>query len=84
MSKDRTIRVGFIGVGQIGKMHLEQYAKIAGADVVAVADINEAEARRLSRFVPHGHSAGLILPQAENRSEAFPLTLDLRRSHGIR
>ncbi|TJY42876.1 Gfo/Idh/MocA family oxidoreductase [Cohnella pontilimi] len=40
------VRIGIIGVGQIGKMHLQQYAAIPGAEVVAVCDINEAEARR--------------------------------------
>ena len=40
------IRVGVIGVGQIGKHHLNMYTKIAGANVVAAADINEAEGQR--------------------------------------
>ena len=39
--KDR-VRVGIIGTGQIGKMHLERYRHIAGAEVVAVADIKTA------------------------------------------
>ena len=38
------VRIGIIGVGQIGKSHLRNYAKIEAAEVVAVADINEAEA----------------------------------------
>ncbi len=42
------IRIGVIGVGQIGKHHLRNYAEIEGAEVVAIADINEAEARRVS------------------------------------
>ena len=43
------IRVGVIGVGQIGKRHLEIYKnKIPDAEVVAIADINEAEAQRVS------------------------------------
>jgi predicted dehydrogenase len=41
------VRVGVIGTGQIGKYHLSNYAKIDQADVVAVADLNEAEARRV-------------------------------------
>lgn len=49
--------IGVIGVGLIGKSHLEHYTKIEGARVVAVADIDEAEARRVAeRFgVPHVH-----------------------------
>ena len=40
-------RIGIIGVGQIGKHHLDNYSKIPGAEVVAIADIDKAEARRV-------------------------------------
>jgi len=43
------VRIGVIGVGQIGKHHLERYAKIEGGEVVAIADINAAEAERVSQ-----------------------------------
>jgi predicted dehydrogenase len=46
---NRKIRIGIIGVGQIGKVHLNNYQKIAGAEIVAVADVNEAEAQRVSK-----------------------------------
>jgi predicted dehydrogenase len=42
------VRVGIIGVGQIGKAHVQRYGKIADAEIVAVADINEVEARRVA------------------------------------
>jgi predicted dehydrogenase len=42
------IRVGIIGVGQIGKHHLEEYAKIPGAEVVAAADVDAAELKRVA------------------------------------
>src|SRR5689334_1475322 len=42
------IRIGVIGTGQIGKRHLENYRDIPGAEIVAVADLNESEARRVA------------------------------------
>lgn len=49
------IRIGMIGVGQIGKNHLRNYAGIEGAEIVALADINEEEGRRVSETfnIPH-------------------------------
>ena len=50
------VRIGIIGVGQIGKRHLEYYKhKVKDAEIVAIADINEAEAKRVAEVhnVPH-------------------------------
>mgnify|MGYP001159208532 CR=1 FL=1 len=49
------VRIGIIGVGQIGKMHLDRYQAIPGAEIVAVCDVNDAEARRVGEayHVPH-------------------------------
>jgi predicted dehydrogenase len=44
-SEHRPIRIGLIGAGQRGQQHLENYQSIPGAEIVAVADINEAVAQ---------------------------------------
>ncbi|WP_429941011.1 DUF2126 domain-containing protein [Agrobacterium vitis] len=44
---------------------------------------NEAEARRLARFEPWGHTAGSYPLWPEAVSPEFPHTLDLRRPQGI-
>lgn len=48
-------RIAIIGAGQIGKHHLNEYKRVGGADIVAICDINEAEARRVAEAnqVPH-------------------------------
>ncbi|WP_221566808.1 Gfo/Idh/MocA family protein [Alkalihalobacillus sp. TS-13] len=43
-----TIKVGIIGIGIIGKQHLEFYSKIPGAEVIAAADINGSELDRVA------------------------------------
>jgi predicted dehydrogenase len=42
------IRIGMIGVGQIGKSHLRRYQDIEGAEIIALADIDETEGQRVS------------------------------------
>ena len=44
---------------------------------------NEAEARRLARFEPHGHTPGSYTPATETPHPEFPHTLDLRRPAGL-
>ncbi|AJS57252.1 Gfo/Idh/MocA family protein [Paenibacillus sp. IHBB 10380] len=50
-----TIKIGIIGIGQIGKMHIQQYQSITGVEIVAVCDLNEAEARLVAEQykIPH-------------------------------
>jgi predicted dehydrogenase len=42
------VRIGLIGVGQIGKVHLQRYKEVPEAEVVAVADLRQDEAERVA------------------------------------
>ncbi|MDA4136996.1 MAG: Gfo/Idh/MocA family oxidoreductase [Thaumarchaeota archaeon] len=45
----KTIGVGIIGVGAIGKLHAENYAsKVPGASLAGIADVNQAAASELA------------------------------------
>ena len=57
-SEHRPIRIGMIGAGQRGQQHLEIYQQVHGAEIVAVADINQGLAQRVAaRFnIPNVYS----------------------------
>jgi len=42
------VKIGVIGTGMIGKKHIERYGPIAEAELVAVCDVDEAEARKVA------------------------------------
>ena len=44
----KDIRIGIIGVGQIGKIHLHEYSQIPGVKLVAGSDIDEVELARVA------------------------------------
>ena len=45
--KDK-LRIGVIGVGQIGQVHLDNYQAIPEIEVVAIADVNAEHARSVA------------------------------------
>lgn len=58
MSKHRTVKIGIIGTGQIGTVHLENYEKIPGVELVAACDVDEGQLKLTSeRFkIPHTYT----------------------------
>jgi predicted dehydrogenase len=42
------VKVGVIGVGQIGKRHVAKYAEMPNVELVAIADLNQEEAKRVA------------------------------------
>lgn len=51
----KTVRIGIIGTGQIGKSHLRAYQEIPGVELVAACDVDQAEVERVAREfnIPH-------------------------------
>jgi len=43
---DNKLRIGIIGVGQIGQGHMDNYKAIPEVELVAIADVNASHARR--------------------------------------
>jgi predicted dehydrogenase len=43
------VRIGIIGVGQIGKVHIANYKAVPEAEIVAVADLRQDEAERVAQ-----------------------------------
>jgi predicted dehydrogenase len=44
----QTVRTAVIGVGHFGKFHAEKFARIAGSDLIAVADIDAQRAQEIA------------------------------------
>lgn len=51
----RTVRIGMIGAGLIGKAHLRNYANMEDVQIVSICDINEQEALKVAHefHIPH-------------------------------
>src|SRR5690606_40994949 len=45
----KTLKVGMIGAGGIGRVHMETFAKTEGAEIVAVTDVNRVAAEKAAK-----------------------------------
>jgi predicted dehydrogenase len=73
----RKTKVGVIGVGHLGKFHVEKYARMADVDLVGIADIDPGRREALSKKY---HIAGYadyqqLIPLVEAVSIVVPTTL---------
>jgi Putative amidoligase enzyme (DUF2126) len=55
-------------------------AEAAASYVISPINANEAEARRITRFLNIGHIPDPMSVRADGRNPAFPFMLDLRRA----
>lgn len=58
------VRIGFVGVGGMGTVHVRNLLAIEGARITAVCDINEANLRRAQDLV---EAAGFARPEGYSR-----------------
>ena len=78
------LRIGIIGVGQIGKAHLDNYAKLSEqVELVAAADVNAGDeffTRLAAHWKSHyaGWSAWLLTPDSK-----LPGRLRLKESRRV-
>ena len=73
-----TVRIGFVGVGGMGTVHVRNLVDIPGAQVTAVCDIREAHAQRASRIITEkGHPAPVLYTRGERDFERMCAGQDL-------
>jgi predicted dehydrogenase len=65
---EKRTRIGIIGVGQIGRQHLNKYKNIPSVEVVAIADIDRPEASRVGELhqIPHVHFDAIEMLERED------------------
>jgi UDP-N-acetylglucosamine 3-dehydrogenase len=64
MNEQKTIRVAIIGAGRMGSTHARAWSHLPGAEIVALADINQDTAKELAQAV--GTTDAAIYADAES------------------
>ena len=62
----KKIRVGVIGTGFIGAVHVETLQRLGNIDVVAIADVNDPQEKAQALFVEKGYADYKKMIEAEN------------------
>ncbi|MEW6186488.1 MAG: Gfo/Idh/MocA family oxidoreductase [Thermodesulfobacteriota bacterium] len=70
----KKIRVGVVGVGHLGKFHVEKYARMAGVELVGIADTNRERRESIARKyrIPGYEDHRPLLSRIEAVSIAVP------------
>ncbi len=64
------VRIGFVGAGGMGTVHVQNLARIQGAQITAVCDIREAHAQRAAGIIQQaGHPAPKLYTRGERDFE---------------
>jgi predicted dehydrogenase len=78
----KNLRVGIIGVGRFGRLHLSVLRQIPGCEVIAVADSDGDLARRVARDFDAGRPSGSAVEMMDNeKPDAVDIVSD-EASHG--
>ncbi len=77
---DNSLRAAVVGVGYLGAFHAQKYASLAGVELVAVVDTNQARAEEVGRDVgaPACSDVRDILGKVDCVSLAVPTTEHVR------
>lgn len=81
------LRVGVLGIGEMGRRHVENLrTRVSNATLVAVADVNEAHARRIAAEFEIDHAFGSLEAMLERQLlDAIVIaTPDAFHAHAIR
>lgn len=73
----RSVRVGVVGVGAVGRHHVRLYSQLAGVDLVAVYDINASRAREIAS--QYGVSAARSLEELASLVDAASVAVPADR-----
>lgn len=73
----KKIKVGVVGVGHLGKYHVEKYAGMPDVELVGIADLNQDRREALSRkfSIPCFEDYRQLIPKVEAVSIVVPTTI---------